>query len=274
MSNRALVPVNVYTATADPSFPTLRAGDLYYNTSTNILRVYTGSAWADTSSGAAAGSLTGTTLASNVVSSSLTSFGTSPTIATPTLTLSTTTSTTDGRIAWDATNDQLNIGDGTALRIISPDNKAATLTNKTISGASNTLTNIANASLTNSSITLNGTSVSLGGTATITASFDLTINAQTGTSYTLVAGDTQKLVEMNNAAANTLFIPTDTVTYNVGAQVNVLQTGAGQTTIAALTPGTTTVNGTPGLKLRAQWSSCTLIKRAANNWVVIGDLSI
>lgn len=69
-------------------------------------------------------------------------FGTSPTIATPTLTLSSTTSTVEGRIAWDGTNDQLRIGDGAATRTISPDDKAATLTNKTINGSSNTITNI------------------------------------------------------------------------------------------------------------------------------------
>lgn len=95
-------------------------------------------------------------------------FGTSPTIATPTLTLSTTTSTTDGRIAWDSTNDQLRIGDGTTTRTISPDDKAATLTNKTISGSSNTISNIANASLTNSSVTVNGTAIALGASGTVT----------------------------------------------------------------------------------------------------------
>ena len=77
---------------------------------------------------------------------------TSPTINTPILTLDSTTSTTEGRIAWDGTNDVLKIGDGAALRTISPDDKSATLTNKTISGSANTLSNIANSSLTNSTI--------------------------------------------------------------------------------------------------------------------------
>lgn len=95
-------------------------------------------------------------------------FGTSPTIATPTLTLSTTSSTTDGRMSWDATNDQLKIGDGTTTRTLSPDDKATTLTNKTISGSNNTISNIANASLTNSAVTVNGTSISLGSSGTIT----------------------------------------------------------------------------------------------------------
>ena len=48
-------------------------------------------------------------------------------------------------------------------------------------------------------------------------------------------------------------------------------TGTGQTTINPT--GGVTVNGTPGLKLRAQWSSCTLVKRATDTWVAMGDLS-
>jgi hypothetical protein len=97
--------------------------------------------------------------------------------------------------------------------------------------------------------------------------------AKTG-NYTLASGDENDVVQMNVGSANTLSIPTDaTFNFAIGTQINVLQIGAGQTTIAAVTPGTTTVNGTPGLKLRAQWSMATCIKRAADTWVVIGDLS-
>jgi hypothetical protein len=44
MSRQALTPTNVPASAADISIPTLRAGDLYYNT-TEGLKVYTGSAW-------------------------------------------------------------------------------------------------------------------------------------------------------------------------------------------------------------------------------------
>lgn len=47
MSTIAKVPLNIYAASSDPSTPTLRAGDLYYNTTTGKVRVHTGSAWAD-----------------------------------------------------------------------------------------------------------------------------------------------------------------------------------------------------------------------------------
>lgn len=78
------------------------------------------------------------------------------------------------------------------------------------------------------------------------------------------------MVEMNVGTANTLTVPTDTVNFPTGTQLIILQTGLGQTTITGA--GGVTVNGSPGLKLRAQWSSATLIKRGSNLWVAIGDL--
>jgi hypothetical protein len=100
---------------------------------------------------------------------------------------------------------------------------------------------------------------------------DLATSAQTA-SYTLVLADRGKLVEMSNAAANNLTVPLNsTAAYPIGTQINILQTGAGQTTVVAT--GGVTINATPGLKLRAQWSSATLIKRGTDTWVLVGDLS-
>lgn len=99
----------------------------------------------------------------------------------------------------------------------------------------------------------------------------LVINAQTA-SYTLTLADASKLVEVSDASANTVTIPLNSsVAFPTGTQISVLQTGAGQTTIAG-TSGVT-LNSTPGTKLRAQWSACTIIKRATDTWVVVGDLS-
>ena len=107
--------------------------------------------------------------------------------------------------------------------------------------------------------------------ATTYAPLNLTQNQQTGTTYTFVLTDAGKLVEFNNASAITVTVPTNaSVAYPIGTQINLLQTGAGQVTVSA---GSTTVNATPGLKLRAQWSSATLIKRNTDTWVLVGDLS-
>jgi hypothetical protein len=102
---------------------------------------------------------------------------------------------------------------------------------------------------------------------------ELQQNEQTGTTYTLALADDGKVVEMNNASANTLTVPPNSsVAFPVGAQILVLQTGAGQTTLAA--GAGVTVNSKDGnLKLSAQWCAATLIKRATDAWVVVGDLS-
>jgi hypothetical protein len=94
-------------------------------------------------------------------------------------------------------------------------------------------------------------------------------NSQSG-SYTIQDTDTGKLVEMSGGG--TLTIPSDAV-YNfpIGTSIEILQTGTSQVTIAGtgFTP-----NATPGLKLRTQWSSASLLKRGSNSWVVLGDLAV
>jgi hypothetical protein len=105
------------------------------------------------------------------------------------------------------------------------------------------------------------------------ASAVLIQNPQTGTSYTLVIGDADnRIVELSNTAAITLTIPLNSsVPFAIGSQIQLLQTNVGQVTIAPT--GGVTVNANPGLKLRAQWSFATLIKRAENTWVLVGDVT-
>jgi hypothetical protein len=99
----------------------------------------------------------------------------------------------------------------------------------------------------------------------------IVINAQTS-NYTLALTDFDDLVEMNVGSANTLTVPTNSsVALPVGTRIHVVQTGSGQTTITPA--GGVTVNGTPGLKTRAQWSAVTLVKRATDTWVAFGDLT-
>jgi hypothetical protein len=95
--------------------------------------------------------------------------------------------------------------------------------------------------------------------------------------YTLsAANERDSLIEVSHTGGTAVkvLIPTDaTFNFPIGTSIDILRTNTGAVTIEAVTPGTTTVNATPGLKLRAQWSSATLFKRAANLWVVMGDLS-
>jgi hypothetical protein len=88
----------------------------------------------------------------------------------------------------------------------------------------------------------------------------------------LVLADKAKVVEMNVASANNLTGPLNaTVAFPVGTQIHIVQTGSGQTTVVA-TAGVT-INSATTLKMRAQWAAATLIKRAENTWVLLGDLA-
>lgn len=92
-------------------------------------------------------------------------------------------------------------------------------------------------------------------------------NTQTGTSYTLVLDDLEKLVTMDNASANTLTVPPNSsVAFAVNAQVLVAQLGAGQTTIVA--GSGVTLRGT--LTIASQYEAVSLIQIATDEWLVLG----
>jgi len=97
--------------------------------------------------------------------------------------------------------------------------------------------------------------------------------------YTVASGDEGYLFSMNNAATQQFNIPTDaTFNFAIGTEIHfVWITGAGQPTIGATTPGTTTIlsNAATAVtpKLRVANSAATAIKLSANNWLVIGDIA-
>lgn len=90
--------------------------------------------------------------------------------------------------------------------------------------------------------------------------------------YAFILTDDGKIIEKLDSAGVTVTIPADSaVNFPVGTQIILIQTGAGQTSISGSVG--VTVNGTPGTKLRTQFSSALCLKRAANLWVVLGDLA-
>lgn len=127
-------------------------------------------------------------------------------------------------------------------------------------GTSLTLTTPALGVATATSLTVSGNIVYHTGTS-----------AQTAT-YTLSLSDDSKIVEISNATAVNLNVPLNsTVAFPIGTSITILQTGAGQITVVPVSG--VTVNAQPGLKLRTQWAAATLLKRAENTWVLLGDLS-
>ena len=100
---------------------------------------------------------------------------------------------------------------------------------------------------------------------------NITLNAQTGTTYTLVLTDNGRLVTLNNAAAITVTVPLNSsVAFATGAVINIQQIGAGQVTVAGASGVTVTGTGT---KLRTQYSAAALVKTGTDSWTLIGDLS-
>lgn len=97
----------------------------------------------------------------------------------------------------------------------------------------------------------------------------ITANRQTA-SYTLVAGDADKLVEMNVASANNLTVPAST--FSAGTQILLAQYGAGQTTIVAGSGMTIRSNGGK-LKLSAQYSGATLVFISGTEAYLFGDIA-
>jgi hypothetical protein len=109
------------------------------------------------------------------------------------------------------------------------------------------------------------------------AKINLGFDAETA-SYTAVLANNSQVVTMSVGSANTFSIPTNaSVAFPIGTQINVLQIGVGQTTIQAVTSGTTTIQSTGATaaqpKLRAQYSAATCLKAGTDLWYVFGDIS-
>ena len=101
----------------------------------------------------------------------------------------------------------------------------------------------------------------------------LTLNAQTGTSYTLIASDATKLVTLTNAAAITLTLPPSV--FSTGQQINLAQLGAGQVTFAAGAGVTIVSTGATvaAPKITKQYGAATAICTASNTFLVVGALA-
>ena len=103
----------------------------------------------------------------------------------------------------------------------------------------------------------------------------VTTNSQTGTSYTITLPDNGRHITFSNSSPITLFVPTNAaVLFPIGSQIMISQIGTGQVTVAAVTPGTTSVNGNNGTRTAGQYAIISLIKIATNSWIIGGDATI
>lgn len=109
-------------------------------------------------------------------------------------------------------------------------------------------------------------------TLSATVSQAVTQTTQAGTTYTLALVDANTVVESNNAAAVTVTVPPNSAAaFPVGTTIGLRQYGAGQVTVAAGS-GVTLRSRDGVLKLAGQYAEAALTKRAADEWVLTGDL--
>jgi hypothetical protein len=100
----------------------------------------------------------------------------------------------------------------------------------------------------------------------------LTIETITGTTYTLVLGDANKLKQTTNGSAVTVTVPPNaSVAFPIGTQVHFEQNGAGALTLA---PGSGVTLEPSTLTARARYSALTATKTATNRWLVTGDMAV
>jgi hypothetical protein len=207
--------------------------------------------------------------------------------------------TTDKTITYDSTNtnwtssENWNIATGKTFKINNATVLSATALGSSVTGSSLTSVgtiatgvwqgSVITAAYIDSAIarlsspTFTGTvtipTASITGAATVGTTLGVTgqmtdhksVNAQAG-SYTLTSTDDGKVITMSGGG--TLTIPSGV--FSVGSQITIIQTGSSQVTIAG---SGTTVNGTPGSKLRAQHSAATAIQINSGTWQLFGDLT-
>ncbi len=100
-----------------------------------------------------------------------------------------------------------------------------------------------------------------------------TVNAQTGTTYTLVLADADNVVTASNASAITLTVPPSV--FSAGDRITVIQKGAGQVTFAQGSGVTINSTGATATapKLRAQYSAATVVAESATVFYIVGDIA-
>lgn len=124
------------------------------------------------------------------------------------------------------------------------------------------------------SLLVSGSGVTITGSLNMLGPIIVPFNTQVS-NYTLQLADAGDIVEINSGSANTVTIPSSSVTnFIIGTQITVVQYGTGQTTF---TTGSTNVllrSAGNATKLAAQYAGATLIKRGTDEWYLLGNVTV
>ena len=234
----------------------LAEGMVSYLQDTNAVEVYNGSAWVGVSG---AGDITEVQAGTGISVAS----GTGP-IPVVTNTVATAIDAKGDLIVGTGADTFARLAVGTNGQVLTADSSEATGL-KFATPASGDIEGI-----------VTGTDSGLSGGATsgtVTLRQKLEFDAETGTTYTLVAGNLNQLVTLNNASPITLTVPPSV--FSAGDVINIAQIGAGQVTLAQGAGVTITSTGATSSapKLRANNSAASIICTASNTFLVVGDIA-
>ena len=250
--------------------PVLTEGRLCYLQSTNAVQFYDGSQWQDAPSfGLGSDSVTTIKiLDANVTTAKIAALA-----------------VTAAKLASDAvTTAKILDANVTAAKLASDSVTTVKILDANVTTAKILDANVTAAKLASDSVTTvkildaNVTAAKLASGAAVSnvgftpAPSELTLNAQVGTTYTLVLSDSSKFVTCSNASAVVVTVPPNSsVAFPTGTQVNIMMLGVGSTSIS---PGSGVTISSSGNKytLNAQYAVTTLLKIDTNTWVAIGNL--
>ena len=145
-----------------------------------------------------------------------------------------------------------------------------------VNGIANFRSGISASSATiNGNTTITGALTAVGATFTGSVSSDAgyqitsgAINAQTGTTYSLLTTDNGKIITMNNGSSTTVTIPSG---LPIGYNTTVIQLGAGQ---VGFTGSGTTINSAEGkLNIANRYSAANIISYTTNTFILAGGLT-
>ena len=273
-------------AFGSPGQPALSEGRLSYLDSTNKVYIYTGSAWEEIGSQIEAGEVGTTELANDAVTSAkilnetILNEDISPSASIALSKLAT------GALPTAITVASANIVNGT---IVDDDisSSASIALSKLATGALPTSITVASANIVNGTIVNDDVSasaaiayskLSLSNSITTTdlatgaarAGFRSPIIAQQGATHTIAASDVGGMVILSSCTS--VVIPTSDATFTVGDRIDFLQTGSQVVTFTAASPQTVGAFDSQ-TKLGGQFAVATLVKYAANTWVLVGNIT-
>ena len=268
--------------TVDNDGNPLITGALYFNTASNVLRTYTGSAWVDAPQGAQGNKggvpYTFSTTTTDADPGSGVIRYNNATIASVTqIFVDNLDALGNTQTAWyDTWDDSTNPGQEGFLTIQGNATGSTLVNIFSVTGAVTVASGYYKipVAYVSGSLPTNTASIAVEFSRTGNAGgweSAQTLRSVTGATDTPTSSDNGKLVTIDTTTGAVTVTINTSLALTAGQRIDFAWIGAA--TSITFSASSTTVNGTPGLKLRARYSAATLICLSSNNYLLVGDLS-